>query len=46
MRFDPPASGSYRMEIRAFNPALYGSTVQYSVLVGPGTWIYLPVIGR
>jgi murein DD-endopeptidase MepM/ murein hydrolase activator NlpD len=46
MRFIPPTAGTYRMEIRAYNSALYGSDVQYAVWVGPGSWAYLPFVGR
>ncbi|MBN1371810.1 MAG: peptidoglycan DD-metalloendopeptidase family protein [Anaerolineaceae bacterium] len=46
MRFDPPASGNYRMMISALDAGLYGSAVQYSVWVGPGNWLHLPVINR
>jgi len=46
MRFDPPATGNYRMEIRAFNAALYGNAVKYSVWVGPGHWYYMPLMSR
>ena len=46
LRWTAPANGTYLIEMRPANAAVYGSAVRYRVFAGPGKWVYLPLIGR
>jgi hypothetical protein len=46
IKFTAPASGRYYLEIRPLRSAMFGTDMKYEVWYGPGSWKYLPFLGR
>ncbi|HPH95098.1 MAG TPA: Ig-like domain-containing protein [Anaerolineaceae bacterium] len=44
LMFIPPADGAYDVSFKSIDPNTAGTDVTYRLRVGPGYWIYFPVI--
>ncbi len=44
LKFTAPAAGNYKLRLVPLNTGLWGTTMQYSLWVAPGYWIYTPVM--
>lgn len=45
IKWEPPSSGTYYLEIKPQPDSLFGTDTYYRVWYGPGNWYYLPLAG-